>query len=126
MGLVLDAGALIAFERGDRAAAALVEAARRRREPVTTSSGCVAQVWRGDGGRQVLLAGLLRGTREHALGPDTSRTIGSLCGMARTSDAVDAHVALLAGDGDMVLTSDGPDLQVLLQAIGTTALVQHC
>jgi hypothetical protein len=58
--LVLDSGALVAFERGDRQVAALVEAVRRRKDRVITSSGCVAQGWR-DGSRQAHLARLLAG-----------------------------------------------------------------
>src|SRR3954454_10154504 len=101
MGLVLDTGGLIAFDRGDREVAALVEAARRRRERVATSSGCVAQAWR-DGSRQALLARLLQGVREDGLGPAISRAIGLLCGAAAVNDVVDAHVASLAQDGDVV------------------------
>jgi hypothetical protein len=59
-----DTGGLIAFDRGDRQVAVLMEAARRRRDPVLTSSGCVAQAWRGDGSRQALMARLLQGTAE--------------------------------------------------------------
>src|ERR1700730_7813098 len=106
MGLVLDSGGLIAFDRGDRGVAALVEATRRRRERVVTSSGCVAQAWRGGGSRQALLARLLRGLNEHGLGADVSRRVGEVCGDAGLSDVVDAHVALLARDDDVVLTSD--------------------
>src|SRR5215831_11715730 len=102
MSLVLDTGGLIAFDRGDREVAALVEAARRRRERILTSSGCVAQAWR-DGTRQALLALLLHGVREEALDPSISRVIGALCGAAAVNDVndvVDAHVASLAEDGD--------------------------
>jgi hypothetical protein len=55
--LILDTGGLIAFDRGDRQVAALLEVARRRRDPVITSSGCVAQAWRGGGPRQTCSLG---------------------------------------------------------------------
>lgn len=125
MGLVLDTGGLIGFERGDRGVAALVEAARRRRDRVVTSSGCVAQAWRG-GPRQALLARLLRGLGEHGLDRRGSRAAGALCGAAGSSDAIDAHVALLAHDGDIVLTSDAGDLRLLLGARGCHAEVMPC
>ena len=125
MGLVLDTGGLIGFERGDRGVAALVEAARRRRDRVVTSSGCVAQAWRG-GPRQVLLARLLRGLDEQGLDRRGSRAAGALCGAAGSSDAIDAHVALLARDGDIVLTSDAGDLRLLLGARGCRAEVKPC
>lgn len=125
MGLVLDTGALIAFERGDRKVAALIEATRRRKDRVTTSSGCVAEAWR-DGARQVLLVRLLAGTAEQALDPDGSRRVGELCATARTADVIDAHVTLLAGDHDTVVTSDRADLRRLIDAARTGASVLAC
>lgn len=126
MGLVLDTGALIAFDRGAREVAALVEASRRRRDPVTTSSGCVAQAWRVGGERQALLARLLTGVVEHGLDPDVSRRVGSLCGAASVDDVVDAHVALIAGDHDIVVTCDVIDLGRILRASHCAALVRPC
>lgn len=126
MGLVLDSGGLIAFDRGDRAVAALVEATRRRRERIMTSSGCVAQSWRSGGPRQALLARLLRGVDERALDADVSRDIGGLCTKASSSDVIDAHIALLARDADMVVTSDADDVRALLQAAGSAATVTRC
>jgi len=126
VGLVLDSGALIAFERGDRAVAALVEAARRRRVRVVTSSGCVAQAWRGGGPRQALLARLLRGLREQGLDQDVSRPVGSLCAAAGATDVVDGHVALLAHDDDVVLTSDVEDIKALLRERDCDARVRRC
>jgi hypothetical protein len=79
MPLTVDTGGLIAFERGDRRIAALVEASRRRREPLRTSSGCVAQAWPGGGARQARLALLLAGTREEPLDASCSRLVGELC-----------------------------------------------
>jgi PIN domain-containing protein len=124
VGLVLDTGALIAFERGDRHVAALVEATRRRKDRVATSSGCVAQAWRG-GPRQALLARLLAGTAEHPIHPGDSRAVGELCSTSGTSDVVDAHLALLAHDHDSVVTSD-PDLRALLRAAKSAARTIRC
>jgi hypothetical protein len=126
LGLVLDSGGLIAFDRGDREVAALVEATRRRRERIVTSSGCVAQAWRGGGPRQALLARLLLGVDEVPLDQEVSRVVGGLCARAASGDVVDAHVALLASDPDMVLTSDADDLQALLTAAGSNATVSTC
>ena len=125
MGLVLDTGALIAFERGDRQVAALIEAARRRKERIVTSSGCVAQAWR-DGSRQALLARLLAGVAEHGLGAGRSRPVGELCARAGTNDVIDAHVAGLAGDGDTIVTSDPSDLDRLLRSAGSPARTRRC
>ena len=122
---MLDTGALIAFERGDRQVAALIEVTRRRKDRVATSSGCVAQAWR-DGGRQALLARLLAGTAEHPLGPEQSRRVGELCAAAASHDVIDAHLALLASDHDTVVTSDPGDLGPLLTAARSRAGVVAC
>lgn len=126
MALVLDAGALIAFDRGERDVLALLAETRRRRERVVTSSGCVAQAWREGGPRQALLARLLKGVNERGLTPEVSRQIGELCAKASSSDVVDAHVALLAGDADVVVTSDPGDLLGLLRAGGSRAQALAC
>jgi hypothetical protein len=125
VGIVLDTGALIAFERGDRRVAALVEATRRRKDRLVTSSGCVAQAWRG-GTRQALLARLLAGLSEQPLDPRQSRQVGVLCAAAATNDVVDAHVVLLAHDRDGVLTSDADDLDRLIRAAGSAARTISC
>jgi hypothetical protein len=125
VGLVLDTGALIAFERGDRQVAALVEATRRRKDRVATSSGCVAQAWR-DGTRQVLLGRLLAGTAEYPLHPGGSRTVGELCAASGTSDVIDAQLALLAHDHDALVTIDPGDLRVLLEAKKSAARTIRC
>ena len=57
--LVLDAGAFVAVERGDREVVALVKRERLAGRPPVTSGGVVAQVWRGGRGRQAELARLL-------------------------------------------------------------------
>ncbi len=48
--LTLDSGALIAFERGDRAAVTRIARAIERQVPLVAPAGVVAQVWR-DGRR---------------------------------------------------------------------------
>lgn len=126
MALVLDTGGLIAFDRGDREVAALVEAARRRRDRVVTSSGCVAQAWRVGGPRQALLSRLLAGVWETGLDRRISRAIGELCGAATAANVVDAHVALLVRDDDVVLTNDVDDLRGLLRTRGVSAHLRRC
>lgn len=124
--MVFDTGALIAFDRGDRRVAALVEAVRRRRELLVTSSGCVAQAWREGGPKQALLARLLNGIHERALDPTVSRHVGRLCSATKSTDVVDAHVVSLAHDGDLILTSDPDDLRTLLAGTGTRAEITRC
>jgi hypothetical protein len=123
--LLLDTGALIAFDRGDRRVAALLEATRRRRHRIITSSGCVAQAWRG-GARQARLSRLLAGTAEVPLDSSQSRPVGELCATTGLADVVDAHLALLAHDSDVVVTSDVEDFTVLLRAAGCSARTVTC
>lgn len=82
--------------------------------PVLTSAAAVAQVWR-DGRRQANLARVLPGVDIAALDDVTSKSLGQLLRASRTGDLVDAHVALLAGSGDQVLTSDEADINALLR-----------
>ena len=86
----------------------------------------MAQAWRSGGPKQALLARMLVGVDERPLDASVSRAVGQLCAKARTSDVVDAHVALLAGDGDVVLTSDVADVTGLLKAARVRALIRRC
>jgi hypothetical protein len=110
LSLVLDAGALLAVERGDREVAILLKtelAAGRR--PVT-HGGIIGQVWRGGTGRQARLAKLLPALATSSLDVELGRRAGLLLGRGRRSDVIDAALVLLARDGDIVLTSDPGDL----------------
>jgi predicted nucleic acid-binding protein len=108
--IVLDAGALIALERGDRGARAYVFLAAQGDAALTTSSAAVAQVWRG-GARQARLSRLLASdlVREVALDKDASRRIGALAAAIGAADVVDGHVAILALERDAVVITSDPD-----------------
>ena len=122
MSLVLDAGALIAYDRGDRAVRAFLERAFRQEDTVRTSTVVVAQVWR-DGARQANLARLLKGLDEVDVSPTASRRVGVLLAKAATADVIDAALVDLVRDGDEVLTSDPDDIVHLLLTAGVTAIV---
>jgi predicted TIM-barrel enzyme len=117
--LVLDAGALLAVDRGDRATAALIEVARRDSRSVIVPAGVVAQIWR-DGSRQARIARLL-GARQvsvDALTDAVARAAGALCGAAGTADLVDASVVIAARRYDAtVISSDRADLTRLDTAL---------
>lgn len=115
MKAVLDAGAFVAVEKRDRSVAAMLRVLQQRRVPLQTSSAVVAQVWR-DGRKQAALARLLGGVDVRALAPDEDRRTGELLALTRTRDVIDAHLARLAEDGDIVLTSDRADIERLLEA----------
>ena len=114
MALVLDAGALIAIERRDRNVIARLVAAHEAVEPVRTSTAAVAQVWR-DGTRQATLARVLRGVEEVDIDSTQAREIGQLLRTTKSSDVVDAAIALIARSGDEILTSDPSDIKALVQ-----------
>lgn len=118
MGLILDAGALVAVERGDREVMALLMGEFRAGRLPVTHGGVLGQVWRGGAGRQVKLARLLPGVTVVPLDEELGRRAGALLGQARRSDVVDAAVVLLAQDGDRILTSDPGDLRPLSVVAG--------
>ena len=113
MSLILDAGALVAIDRRDRAVGVLLRLAQQRQMIVRSSAGAVAQVWR-DGARQVNLARTLGGIDVAALNLAAAKRIGPLLGATHVSDPIDGYVAQLAGPGDQVLTSDPDDIRRLL------------
>jgi hypothetical protein len=118
-GLTLDAGALIAFERGERRVVAIVARAVARGATLAVPAGVVGQVWR-NGRRQVRLARLLgsRAVEVEALDDARARAAGQLCGVRGTSDVIDASVVLCARARDHgVLSSDSDDLRRLDAAL---------
>lgn len=113
--VVLDAGALVAFERNDRRVRRLIELAAEHGASVYVPAGVVGQVWR-DGSRQARLARLLKSglLDVRDLDLEEARAAGTLCGMTATADVIDASVALLARRHDAaVVTSDPDDLRRL-------------
>lgn len=106
--LILDAGALIAFERADRRLVRLLELAG----PVYVPVGVVGQVWRNPA-RQARLVRLLASDEVvvRELDLEAAKAAGHLCGATGTADVIDASVVLLARErGGIVVSSDPSDL----------------
>jgi hypothetical protein len=118
MTLILDAGALVAIERGDRDVVALLKREYQAGRVPKTHGAIVGQVWRGGSGRQARLTRVLPGLEIVPLDDALGRRAGVLLGRARTSDVVDAAVVVLAADGDVVLTSDVDDIAHLTDSAG--------
>jgi predicted nucleic acid-binding protein len=118
VGLILDAGALVAVERGDREIQALLKREVLHGRIPSTHGGVVGQVWRDGGPRQTRLARFLAGVRVEPLDDQLGRRAGALLGRARRRDVIDAALVLLAGDGDWILTSHPGDLEPLARAAG--------
>jgi hypothetical protein len=117
-GITLDAGALIALDRGDKRMIALLDRALAQRLTFRVPSGVVGQVWR-DGRVQVILARFLRSVEVQIIPLDDqlARACGELCGATNASDVIDASVVILARERrDPIVTSDPHDLRRLDRA----------
>ena len=124
--LVLDAGALVAVDRNDRAMIARLRVAQQHGMDLRSNAMVVGQVWRDRQGRQVQLAGVLRAVDVRAVDQRAGREAGVLLAATGSADPIDATVALLAQAGDRVLTSDPQDLTSLLRAAHRRAVVVAC
>lgn len=122
MRLVLDAGAFVAFEKGDVRLRARLTAARRLGFDLVTTSPVIGQVWR-DGRKQALLSALISGTAVDAPTDQAGRRAGELLAMTGTRDVVDALLVGRVRSGDTVLTSDPRDIEALLGAARVRAAV---
>lgn len=117
MTLVLDAGALIALDRNERPMWARLKAVAELGQLPVTHGGVVGQVWR-KGSRQARLATALAGVEVRALDERLGRSAGELLAATGTSDVTDAALALLASDGDEIVTLDREDMEILVAATG--------
>lgn len=111
-GLTLDAGGLIALDRGDRKLLVLLGRAGEHGDRITVPATVLAQVLRSPA-RQARIVRLCRhpATDLVALdGPEAS-AVGLLLAESRTADIVDAHVVVCARRAHQaVLTSDPDDI----------------
>lgn len=113
--VVLDAGALIALERGDARMRALCREALAGHGRLMIAAGVVGQVWR-DGAKQAALAGLLGAPCcvVEPLTKEMAKAAGALCRKRGTADPIDASVVILARrENAVVVTSDPGDLRRL-------------
>lgn len=86
-------------------------------ETPVTHAGIVGQVWSG-GSRQALLSRALSGIEVVPLDQLVARRAGELLGTSGTADVIDAALAVIASDGDRIVTSDPRDLSRLVEATG--------
>ncbi len=124
--LVLDAGAFVAVDRGERATMTRLRVALANQVDLRTSAIVVGQVWRNPDGRQARLARLLQAVDVRPVDEPMGRRAGVLLARAGTTDPIDATVVLVAEPGDRILTSDPDDLRRLVTAAGTRAAVVTC
>jgi len=124
--LILDAGALLAVDRGERAIIARLRVAQQGGLELRSNAMVVAQVWRDRRGRQANLARVLRAVDVRAVNHSDGREAGILLAEAGTTDPIDATVVLLAAPGDRILTSDPEDLTRLATAARNHAVIVPC
>ena len=120
--IVLDAGALIALERNDRVVWAALKLAALESTDVRVPTTVLAQVWR----RRPTQARLAAALRYVILASfdAVAREVGELCGLSKTTDICDAHVAIVAARHAGVLyTSDPEDMHRLLSKLRATETV---
>jgi predicted nucleic acid-binding protein len=119
-GVTFDTGVLIALERRKANALALLRACRLSRATITIPAAVVAEWWRGTH------RSLLDGACLEALTPRLAMDAGALLAKSGGSNAVDAVVVASAAQrGDLVVTGDADDLQLLARGVrGVT--VERC
>jgi len=113
--IVLDAGALIALDRGDKRMIAPLQRALTQRRAFRVPAGVLGQAWR-DGRRQVTLARFLRSEEVEIVPVDENlaRSCGELCEAANVADVIDASVVIVARERRApIVTSDPNDLRRL-------------
>ena len=114
--LVLDAGALIAFERGDRQMRAILKGAFVLGSRPIVPASALAQTWRG-GPRSAPLAHLIDGCDVDSLDEDRAKQVGVRLGARDAGDVADAHVVCCALEHRAVVASSDPDdMEALTEA----------
>jgi rRNA-processing protein FCF1 len=112
--VVLDAGALIAFERGDARVKSILANALALKSRIFVPASVLAQVWRG-GPAAAPLKRLLDASEVDALAGTRAKEIGTRLGERDASDVVDAHVVCCATElRAAIATSDRNDIQALM------------
>lgn len=111
-GVTLDAGALIAADRGDRELIATLAVLQQRGQLPVIPTAVVAQAWRAPSRRR--LSALLDASEIAPTTRSRAQRAGELLARTKTKDSVDAVVVAIAAErGDRILTSDPHDLQRL-------------
>ena len=122
-GLTLDAGALMAAERNDRAFWAVFKEATLREVVPVIPAPALAQAWRGS--RQARLAQVVNACWVEPLDEALAKQAGELCGRAGTADVIDAAVvAIAARRGAAVVTSDPKDARRLAAMVGSVEVIK--
>ena len=113
-GLTLDAGALIAYERGEERIREILAVAYARGLVPTIPAIALAEVWRGDA-KDARVAHLLKACAIEVVDEGLARAAGRLRRATAGASTVDACIAVgVARRGDAIATSDSNDMRSLL------------
>ncbi len=113
-GLTLDAGALIAYERGDERIREILAVAYARGLIPTIPAIALAEVWRGDP-KDARVARLLKACSIESVDERVARAAGSLRRATPGAGTIDACIAIgVCRRHDAIATSDPDDMRVLL------------
>ncbi|HEV3070557.1 MAG TPA: PIN domain-containing protein [Solirubrobacteraceae bacterium] len=113
-GLTLDAGALIAYERGDERLREILAVAYARGLVPTIPAIALAEVWRGDP-KDARVARLLKACSIEPVDERLAREAGRLRRTTPGAGAIDACIAAGVNKrGDAIATSDTNDMRRLL------------
>jgi predicted nucleic acid-binding protein len=113
-GLTLDAGALIAYERGGEHIREILTVAYARGLVPTIPAIALAEVWRGDA-KDARVARLLKACSIEILDERLARAAGTLRRAKSGSGTIDACIAVgVRRRRDAIATSDPGDMRTLL------------
>jgi predicted nucleic acid-binding protein len=113
-GLTLDAGALIAYERGEAHVREILAVAYARGLVPTVPAVALAEAWRGDA-KDARVARLLKACSIEALDERLARAAGRLRRATPGASTIDACIAVgVSQRDDAIATSDPDDLRRLL------------
>ncbi len=113
-GLTLDAGALIAYERGDERIREILAVAYARGLVPTIPAIALAEVWHGDP-KDARVARLLKACSIESVDERVARAAGSLRRATPGAGTIDACIAIgVCRRRDAIATSDPDDMRVLL------------
>lgn len=122
-GLTLDTGALVALERRDLRAMALVTVARKQKRAITVPAPVVVEWWRGQRGP---VARMLEAFDVEPLGGELAHVAGAaLAHVGKGPSGTDAVVmASAARRGDIVLTGDFEGLTMLQNVFSAVRILR--
>ena len=113
-GLTLDAGALIAYERGDARIREILTVSYARGLVPTIPAIALAEVWRGDA-KDARLARLLKACSIESVDEQLARAAGYLRRTTAASGTIDACIAVgVRRRRDAIATSDPNHMRTLL------------